>query len=134
MDNSAYIKQKIREQQKLINGYAKNVKELQTILSSLRDGLNDEISDYNKELPELKQDLLSAVRHNNSFTQKAYDVEDNREKSPYSDSFLNSAIESIQAEINRISNLQGQAETKKINYNVQYDRAKEAEKAAKAKK
>lgn len=133
MDVNA-CKAQINDYNRKVKEYGNNVKELRKILDNLTNKLNDEIEKINREIRDLATDATRAVHHNSVYSSNADAIDDNMEPSVYRVNELNEASNAIQAEIQRISNLQGDARNKVTYYQNEMDAEKKRIKEQKKKK
>lgn len=124
--SSEYYK-KYQEEKKKAEGYEKNIKELQSIQNSLTGDMYDEIRNVNNELDELRGDLNQSVRHNAVYDRTADSLREEKEKAVTADGTLKVAVNEIQEEITRLTNLKRMAEQNRDNYYRDYQNAKERE-------
>jgi len=115
---------------KEVVNYDDDLKDLKKILNNLSDSLSDEISVVNNVLDNLKNELNKAVRHNSSFTTKANELENKKQKAIYMDSYLGKSKYALEDEIARINSLRTQATSDRDYYYKKYLQKKDEERAA----
>lgn len=120
----SYCKSKINEYNNQIKKYAKYVKELQAILYNITGGLDDEINAVNRKVDDLQEDLWKSVKYNSRFKTNTDELDSKKEPRVRAVADYNSAIDSIDAEIRRISNLQSNAQSSADYYTTQYNNEK----------
>ena len=127
-------KAQINEYNRKVKEYGNNVKELRKILDNLTHKLDDDIEKINREIRALAGDATHAVSHNAVYSANAEAIDDHMEPGIYGVSELNEASNAIQAEIQRISNLQGDAQNQVTRYKNEMDAEKQRIKDQKKKK
>lgn len=129
MASSGYYKQQYKQYKEDAKNYEKYEKELEKIHGNLADDLYDEVKDVNKELDDLKADLKKAVRHNQFFTNKAEDFEDNKECNTSIDAQLSGAEGCISDEIGEVRRKKDNAIRERDRNKELYDDKKDEERA-----
>lgn len=87
-----------------------SIRALEKIRDKIYNDFYDEQSYVNKELDDLKEDLLKAARHDNSWDTIAYQCESYKEKGATADGNLDSALSYLDAEISSLKSQKGTAE------------------------
>ncbi len=133
MMDSSYYKARMNDQLNLMKKYAKQYKELGVILENLQRKLNDEVADVNRLPQTIAGELNTGIRHLSSFSAKISYVDGYREPYPDADGSLSSAIQSIQAEMRRISDRHDSCQASANSYKNSYNTARQEEKNKKRK-
>ena len=127
MANSSYYYSLYKKEKENANAYSKNSSSLQTILNRLTGEFYDEQSSVNSELDDLKEDLNKAVRHLSKFSIIVNDCYTYKEKVSTADTYLNSAVDSLEDEIASLNSRQITAEQNRDYYYNRYKEEKEKE-------
>lgn len=127
MANSRYYYEQYKQFDQEVEDYEGHIEKLEQIKKNLSGGLYDEQLKVNREINDLIEDLKEGVRHNSVFTNKAEDLEDNKEKSSFDDTSLGAAISSLESEISVLQNKKRTAEQKRDEAKRKYEEEKERE-------
>lgn len=127
MSDSKYYKDRYKQAKKKAEKYEDSISDLNKILSSLTDDMYDEIRNVNNKIDDLKTELLEGVRHNSKFTNSANALLSEKEKATSADLNLQVVIQCLEDEIRALNGKKNQAETDRDSYKTKYDDAKKQE-------
>lgn len=127
MANSSYYYNQYKQFKKEADDYDRDIKQLESIRNKLTGGLYDEQLAVNRELNDLIEDLKKGVRHNSTFTNRADDLKNNKEKSSYDDAMLGGAIGNLDSEISILQGKMRTAEQNRDDAHRKYEDEKERE-------
>lgn len=110
-----------------VRAYESDSRDLSRVLSNLTDTMGDEIRAVNLELEDLKSDLSKSIRHNSGFSSSVSLATSEKEKVVTADPLLSVAVQELQEEIYRLSELKNAAINEREYYYGKYMTKKEEE-------
>ncbi len=133
MASSSYYYSLYEKKKRQISEYESNLKHLRPTLGALNN-VQIQISNVNNKLDSLIDDLNKGVRHNSTFTFRANDLANEKEKSVGIDSRLSKAQDGLQDEISRVERLLSQAIEDRDYYYRRYKEEREREREERLRK
>lgn len=126
MSSSYYLKL-YKEEKEKAKKYEKWIKQLQPIQENASGKLEDEISNVNREIIRLCEDLRDAVKYDQVFASEAYEIGSSVEAGSGSDRYLRATQSAIYEEIRRLGQKKDEAERKSAEYYRKYEEEKRRE-------